>query len=532
MSPKTLNLKLLSRLPYPIEVPTSILYNPTAYAMNKLLHRIYPFLIAIYPVLALRNYNIDYVDLPAILRSLVVVLGLTALFWLVFQLIFQDIRISGILTSLALIIVLSYGHIYVQIEKALGEPIRHIFLAGLFSGIFLLICGILAKKPSLADGTRQFLANTALILVVLALGQSVIHDVNSYSATRDLSSASQAPAKSNLPDIYLIVLDAHGRSDVLKELFGYDNSAFTSQLKDMGFYVADCSQSNYASTRYSLTSMFQMDYIQIVNDNERVPVLKNTPVLQTLRDNGYSIITFENYASGHFDLAEDLRLSRHQISFGKFDFVGGLNEFEKTLLNTSIARLFLDTEIIPGFNENALVRLEDYEHYLQTKYILEELPKTAKLKGPKFVFVHILAPHIPHVFTPDGEFRYPEDKSKNGYRDNAMFIDRAILPMLQELLAESEEPPVIILMGDHGPPATKFTSPEARMKNLDAYYVDSSARSKLYVSITPVNSFRILLNEYFGTDYPLLEDISYYAYQFRQLREFPAIITNTCTANR
>jgi hypothetical protein len=278
--------------------------------------------------------------------------------------------------------------------------------------------------------------------------------------------------------------------------------------------------------------MFQLDYIQIVDDKERVPPLKDTPALQTLRDNGYSIITFENYASGHFDLAEDLRLSRHQIAFGNFDLTGGLNEFEKALLNTSIARLFLDTEIIPGFNENTLVRLEDYEHYLQTKYILEELPKTVKLKGPKFVFVHILLPHIPYVFTPQGQFRYPEDSSKNGYRDNAMFIDRAILPVLQELLAGSEEPPVIILMGDHGPPATKFTSPEARMKNLDAYYVDASARSQLYDSITPVNSFRILLNEYFGTDYPVLEDVSYYAYQFRQLRDFPAIIANNCTANR
>jgi hypothetical protein len=369
------------------------------------------------------------------------------------------------------------------------------------------------------------------------VGQSVFHDLTTLSAAQDLTSPSQSQTKSHLPDIYLVVLDGHGRSDVLKEQFGYDNSAFISQLKDMGFYVADCSQSNYASTRYSLTSMLQMDYIQIVNDKERVPALKNTPVLQTLREDGYSIITFENYASGHFDLDEDLRRSRHQMAFGTrlggaVDLAGGLNEFERTLLKASIARLLLDTEIIPGFNENALVRLEDYEHYLQTKYILEELPKTAKLKGPRFVFVHILVPHIPHVFTPDGEFRYPEDKSKNGYRDNAIFIDRAITSVLQELLAESVEPPVIILMGDHGPPATKFTSPEARMKVLNAYYVDSNAKAKLYDSITPVNSFRIVLNEYFGTDYPLLQDVSYYAYQFRQLREFPAIIANTCTANR
>src|SRR5258706_5061927 len=123
------------------------------------------------------------------------------------------------------------------------------------------------------------------------------------------------------------------------------------------------------------------------------------------------------------------------------------------MLNTTITRVFLDTEIIPGFNENQLVKLEYYEHYLQTKYILAKLPDVPKLKSPKLVFVHILVPHIPQVFTPDGQFRYPKAPKKNGYRDNVEFIDKSILPDIQAILAESEKPPVIILMGDHGPPA-------------------------------------------------------------------------------
>lgn len=500
--------------------------------MKKTLALIYPFLIAIYPVLALRNFNVAYVDLRAILRSLIILLGLTLVIWLIVHAIFRNIKISGILTSLALIITLSYGHIHIQSEKVLGEPIRHLVLASSFIGLFLFCSWTLVKKPSLADGMSQVLSNTAVILVMFSLGQSVIHDLNKQNVTENVTNLSGVNQKSDLPDIYLIILDAYGRSDVMKEEFGYDNSVFITQLQQLGFYVVDCSQSNYASTRYSLTSMFQMDYIEIVNGKERVPALKNTPVLQTLRANGYSIITFENYASGHFDLAEDLRLSRHQAAQGKMDLSGGLNEFEEMMLNTSIARLFLDTEIFPGFNENTLVRLEYYEHYRQTKYILEALPEIAKRDSPKFVFVHILVPHIPHIFTPTGNFRYPEDKSRNGYRDNAIFIDQAIIPILRAILAQSETPPVIILMGDHGPPATKFTSPETRMKNLNALYVNSNAKSKLYDSMTPVNSFRIILDEYFGSEYPLLEDVSYYAYQFRQLRQPPAIMPNTCPSNQ
>lgn len=497
--------------------------------MTKLLHRVYPLLIAIYPILALRNFNIAYVDLPAIVRSLIVALCLALFLWLAAYVILREERISGILTSLALILIFSYGHIYAQIEKSFGEPIRHSVLAGLFGTFFAGSCWFLLKRRSAAEGIRQFLANTAAILVVISLGQSAIFEFNQYRDVRAVIADPQANSPSALPDIYLIVLDGHGRLDVLKDEFGFDNSEFLHGLADLGFYVASCSQSNYASTRYSMTSMFEMDYIQIVDGRDRVPALKNTPFLQMLRVNGYSVITFENYASGHFDLDEDLRLSRHQLSFGDVDLSGGLNEFEKTLLNTSIARLLLDTEIIPGFDENALVRLEYYEHYLQTRYILDELPQVTALKSPKFVFVHILTPHIPHVFTPDGNFRYPEDASRNGYRDNAEFIDRAILPALEQVIARSAQSPVILLMGDHGPPATKFTSPETRMKILNAYFSSSEAKRELYSSITPVNSFRIVSNQYFGTNYPLLKDTSYYAYQLRQLKQSPTIMENTCT---
>jgi sulfatase-like protein len=499
--------------------------------MKKILSYFYPFLIAIYPVLALMNFNSAYVDLASILRSLLIVVVITALVWLVTYVIFRKLQLSGIVTSLVMIIILAYGHVYIQIEKGFGHPIRHTVLAGLFAIGFVLSCWLLIKKPSVVDGTSQFLANVAVILVLMSLGQSAANEVSKFRAANVLLEQNQAPiqkeANSNLPDIYLIVLDGHGRSDVLKDEFGFDNSQFISGLEDMGFYVASCSQSNYASTKYSLTSMFQMNYIEVVNGRDRIPALKSTPFLETLRANGYSVITFENYASGHFNLGEDLRLSRHQFALGEVDLSGGLNEFEQIMLNTSITRLLLDTEVIPGFNENELIKLEYYEHYLQTKYILAKLPDVPKLKSPKFVFVHILTPHIPQIFTPEGDFRYPEDASRNGYRDNAKFIDKSILSAIQEVLAESEKPPVIVLMGDHGPPAN-LGSPELRMQNLEAYLVNSAAKSKLYNSITPVNSFRIILDEYFGGDYPPLPDVSYYAYQLRQLKQAPTIIENMC----
>ncbi|MCJ7608209.1 hypothetical protein MUP00_00870, partial [Candidatus Bathyarchaeota archaeon] len=41
---------------------------------------------------------------------------------------------------------------------------------------------------------------------------------------------------------------------------------------------------------------------------------------------------------------------------------------------------------------------------------------------------------------------------------------------------------------------------------LNAYYLPADSRSKLYPSITPVNTFRLIFDSCFGTHYGLLPD--------------------------
>jgi hypothetical protein len=50
------------------------------------------------------------------------------------------------------------------------------------------------------------------------------------------------------------------------------------------------------------------------------------------------------------------------------------------------------------------------------------------------------------------------------------------------------------------------------MGNLMAYYFPGKDTASLaYPSITPVNSFRLVFNTYFGGTYPLLENVSYFS---------------------
>jgi hypothetical protein len=52
---------------------------------------------------------------------------------------------------------------------------------------------------------------------------------------------------------------------------------------------------------------------------------------------------------------------------------------------------------------------------------------------------------------------------------------------------------------------------KAQFKILNAYYLPNGGEKYLYDSISPVNTFRVIINAYFGEHLELLPDRSYYS---------------------
>jgi len=78
-----------------------------------------------------------------------------------------------------------------------------------------------------------------------------------------------------------------------------------------------------------------------------------------------------------------------------------------------------------------------------------------------------------------------------------------MLTIQQKIISTSPVKPIIIVQGDHG------VKDYNRASILNAYYLPGGVEKKLYPTISLVNSFRVILDNYFGKQYPLLDDTSY-----------------------
>jgi hypothetical protein len=489
----------------------------------------HPFLFATAPILFLYSYNAPRLPISGseLTLPLILALALAALLLLLYRLALRDPRKAGIAASLFLLVSFSYGHVF----AALGGRASHAVLLGV--SILALGGGTLLVARARTDLRNvTALANAVgATIFLLNLGTGLPSLVRRDAPPGRAPSAPGAAAEA--PDIYYIILDGYARADILKDIYGFDNSSFTGWLERNGFRVAARSRSNYAQTYLSLASSLNMTGLDSVagldsGSDNRSPLLRlirNNRVMRELKKRGYTTVS---YASGYTgtDLANaDIHYAPRW----------SLSEFQNLVISTTPLPLILD---------RVLRRSQFDLHRDRILYTLAHLPDAARLKQPVFVFAHILSPHPPFVFgpggrkiNPDGYFTIAEggsfkvvDKEKvrreyvAHYRDQLEFLTGKVQQTLTRILAESPRPPVIILQGDHGPGSVlNWDDPEPtdlqeRMAILNAALFPGD--NLFYDSITPQNTFRLVFDRVFGDTLSLLPDRSRFSTVTRPYRFF------------
>jgi hypothetical protein len=177
--------------------------------------------------------------------------------------------------------------------------------------------------------TARVLTWISVVAVALPLAQVVAYVVDSNRLTAARAASGQFSASdpgilpegqvlrptagAPMPDIYYIILDGYGRSDTLEQVYGFDNSDFLAGLQELGFVVAECSQSNYAQTELSIASSTNLLYLESLGDSFRPgtdnrrplrPLIRSSAVRLALEALGYhdrlQTVTFINLERGPY----------------------------------------------------------------------------------------------------------------------------------------------------------------------------------------------------------------------------------------
>jgi hypothetical protein len=351
-----------------------------------------------------------------------------------------------------------------------------------------------------------------------------------------------APQLTSTPgrDIVYIIPDRYARQDVLADVYGFDNSDFIGHLEDLGFQLPPEATTNYPKTALALAASWNLNYLQDILPDGLPPdewdpayeLAQDHLLGRVLTDAGYDYLHLPTWFAG----------TKKALSADRVVRFDGLSEFEAVYRSaTAFDDYSLLERIGPGRKRTVdpprndpvdppvYTRGLELHQYNHTVFQFEQLDRLAREDGgqPRFILAHLTMPHGPYIFDEDGTLVSKELAKERGefesYRRQLTYLNTRLKDMVDTLLAGPEdEHPIIIIQADEGPDPRErqltgkgfdwlqATDEQLQMKFpvMAAFYLPG-ADVDLPDSFSDVNTWRMILDTYFGTDLGLLEDRIY-----------------------
>jgi len=492
----------------------------------KLDRPFHPAVFGLYPVLSLYASNTVLIPPSEVWPPLLIVVAATCLAWALLRLLLRSPERAAMGASVSVLTFFSFGP--VQEVVAHTEWGREI-VPGDIAAYWWLGWGVLVllscwKWKRVASLTRALNAGSlalAAIPLFTVLAAWVGGGAKVAAGNLPTNAATYHGVK---PDIFYIILDGFGRQDVLLKDVGLDDSEFIDGLRKRGFYVGADSRSNYCQTELSLTSSLNMGFLPDVIPNFD-PKEQSRSILDDLIDRNRVSRTLREYGYGYVGVTSGFPGVHPKSADLIIDGPHGSSLF--------LAALMLRTPI-PS-NSSGLGSAFDNRRANLTSAISTIGQLGRQGSRPRFIFAHVLAPHPPFVFGPNGEHIRPHrmytivdgshfmqnggtpQEYAQGYAGQAKTIGRMILAAVDDVLKQERTPPIIVIQGDHGPKMhldqdeLAKTDVQEVFPILNAYLVPDQVKKELYPGISPVNSFRAIFRALFGENLPNLPDRSWYS---------------------
>lgn len=471
-----------------------------------------PILGAIYPVIFLYSHNVKIITPSSLILPLIVVILLALILMGFFYLFQRNWLHAGLSATLFLIFFHTYGIVYAKLVDINRVQVDHYTLLPLVILLVLYGAFIITRLNA------AFVSQLQTILILLVGGLVLFNLVPVISAETSRAQ-SRAAAKTmtvngvtleNAPDIYFVIFDEYAGFDALHEYWKYDGwKEFVSFLEARNFYVAEHSHGVYADTLYEISSRLNLEIIK----NQKAPIERNAADAQKLYDSiadnkVMRILKSYGYTTVVFDGARiPLKAKTEIIADYNFEYENtsldiGADEFTVLFFEQTMIRAF------PGIYKRSYEQSENERNLIL--YGLEKIKHLEEVPTPRFVYLHLLLPHVPFIFDENGgALDYDNRVNWSYYLGQHKYATKRAEQLVDDILENSDpdRPPVIILQSDHGARNDTYKShhhvglenydDKYKTSILNAVFIPGYDYSTLTKDLSPVEPLTIVLNHYF-----------------------------------
>jgi hypothetical protein len=308
----------------------------------------------------------------------------------------------------------------------------------------------------------------------------------------EASGFTPVPVNTIKRDIVYILLDAHTSAGSLQRLWKYNEKEFIDSLEKKGFRVTQESRSLSAHTIRSQASTLNMSNISAfayLPARTIYDLINHSTVCDFFSSQGYDIQNFSP-----FELQD-----RH-----KYYRIASLEEQK----GSEWMRFFYSTLPVQVVNQYDLWQLPQKFNAIRSEIIA--MRRLVRRK-PTFFYAHFLSPHPPNLYDSTGGLlpytKRKPDNDKSGYLENLRGNDKIVLRFIDSIMFIGRDKPIIILQGDHGSRLFNGTDESWELYTiLNAYYLPECDSIQLPQNISPYNSYRVILNSYYGQHLTMLEN--------------------------
>lgn len=381
---------------------------------NIIIYAFFPLMASIYPSVFHYANNASILVVSSFLRMAFLNTVIAIMLYIIILIIHKyqaPETASG--TFMLLVFFNTYGLLYNYLIALDIFRVEHYTLLPLYMLVGIYASWLITKIPG--TFATDFIKTAALILSALVIfNLSKITSVEIAKNGRvNVNPSASMPVTTDMdpntdrqyPDIYFILFDEFAGFDSMRQYWQYNEvDDFVYFLKSKGFFVAEKSHGATIDTLQLMSSRLNyQDYpLGAEYQNTYYHDIANNKVMEYLKSLGYTTIVFDETRASFAYPAKMPINADYNLEYNP-GVSGDLG-----IIFDDYGTLVADNTMLFAFSQYYKVNNPVHQqHRGMILYTIENVA-AAEISSPKFVYVHLMLPHMPFMFDENGNITDPE----------------------------------------------------------------------------------------------------------------------------